>query len=93
MLAQKEGMQGIVVPWENAREAAILDTVKVIPVKKLKEFVQICSAGIAGNLLLPGTAGFLRSAEYDVDFAELRGQPMLRRACEIAVGGEVRIIC
>lgn len=59
VLAQKEGMQGIVVPWENAREAAILDTVKVIPVKNLKEFVQICQAGIAGNLLLPGTAGFL----------------------------------
>ena len=86
VLAQKEGMQGIVVPWENAREAAILDTVKVIPVKNLKEFVQICQQE------LPETCFYreqqdLWKTEYDVDFAELRGQPMLRRACEIAVGG------
>lgn len=59
VLAQKEGMQGIVVPWENAREAAILDTVKSDSGEKFKRVCADLSAGIAGNLLLPGTAGFL----------------------------------
>ena len=86
VLAQKEGMQGIVVPWENAREAAILDTVKVIPVKNLKEFVQICQQELPETCFYREQQDFWKT-EYDVDFAELRGQPMLRRACEIAVGG------
>ena len=86
VLAQKERMEGIVVPWENAREAAIINSVKVIPVKNLKDFVKICQQELPESCFYQEQQEIWKT-EYDVDFVELRGQPMLRRACEIAVSG------
>ena len=39
---KKRGFRGVIVPKENAREAAILSDIRVIPVADLKEFVSLC---------------------------------------------------
>ena len=68
-------------------EAAIFRYRKSHSGEKSQRICTDLSAGTAGDLFLPGAAGNLEKTEYDVDFSELRGQPMLRRACEIAVSG------
>ncbi len=86
VLAEKQHYEGIVVPWENAREASILPEMKVLPVKTIQEFVRICQQE-------PGEEHFYRNqndiwhTSYDVDFSDIHGQQIVRRACEIAVSG------
>ncbi len=86
VLAQKGGYAGIVVPEKNAREAAIITGIRVIPVKDLSQFIDLCEADF------PEECCFLPMQEvwetsYAVDFAEICGQRTLRRACEVAVSG------
>lgn len=56
VLAQKEGMQGIVVPWEECQGSSNPGYCKSDSGEKFKRVCADLSAGIAGNLLLPGTA-------------------------------------
>lgn len=84
--AKKEGFTGIIVPRANAKEAAILPEIRVIPVSDLREFVTLCQNA------LPDSCSYcdrpnVWTTRYDIDFSEICGQAMVRRACEIAVSG------
>ncbi len=86
ILAQQDGYEGIIVPEKNAREAAIISDIKVIPVTTLSEFINLCEEEFPPESVFQ-SAGDVWKTEYSVDFSEINGQKMLRRACEIAVSG------
>lgn len=86
VMAKKEGFSGVIVPKENAREAAILSDIRVIPVADLKEFVSLCRQEFDCDCFYR-TADPVWETTYSVDFSEIRGQEMVRRACEIAAAG------
>jgi magnesium chelatase family protein len=87
--ARQEGRQKLVVPTENAAEAAIVGEVKVYPVRTLTDVVMLLCE--EGNLT-PVTADPIallekESAVADVDFNEVKGQEHVKRALEVAAAG------
>lgn len=86
VMAKKEGYEGIIVPKVNAREASILSDIKVIPVSDIKEIVSICQQELPEHCFYQHKDDMWTTV-YDVDFCEIYGQPLVRRACEIAVSG------
>lgn len=85
--ARDAGMKGILVPEENAAEAAMVEDISVIPVSSLAQVVQL----LRGELALQPLATPERAAHAsDVamgDFAEVAGQVAAKRALEVAAAG------
>lgn len=86
--AKKAGLRGILVPAENAREAALVEGIDAIPITCLSEAVGFLN----GELEIEPARGlngdeFSALANYDVDFAEVRGQEFAKRAMTVAAAG------
>ncbi len=91
--ARNGGLEGILVPFANAKEAAVVSGIKIIGVKTLYEAVEFL-AGI--RELQPRSidldAVFQDNTDYGVDFDEVRGQEHVKRAMEIAAAGGHNIL-
>lgn len=86
ILAADMHMKGIVVPLDNAKEAAVFPNLPVIPVKNIRQFFEIFEQETVDAHIYPDEMSDWITA-YDLDFSEVQGQYMARRACEIAVSG------
>jgi magnesium chelatase family protein len=89
MAAKKsEGIIGLIVPRENAQEAAVVEDVQIIPVSSLNEAVGF----LVGQLAIEPVPSrldeiFEAYAKYEVDFSDVRGQSMAKRALTISASG------
>jgi len=86
--ARKEGRQGLIVPTENAREAAVVEGVEVIPVNTLAEAVGFFS----GQIEIPPVSfswrdALTQSPGYDIDYADVKGQESAKRAVTVSAAG------
>ena len=84
--ARRDGLATILLPSGNAAEAAVVDRLGVIPVDSLAEAVAALNAPAAAIRAIAAPPAPSRQGPA-VDFAEIRGQALARRAIEIAAAG------
>ena len=86
LAAEKMGLEGIVVPASDAREAALAKRLNVIPVSCLHEIVDGLN-GLPGLSFYSAADQRTEQAEYPLGFEDVKGQEVAKRALEIAAAG------
>jgi magnesium chelatase family protein len=96
ILAREATIRHVILPEENAKEAAVVSGVSVYPVSDLRSAVDIVAGLKSSNppqpLRIDPSEILNRTEHYSVDFKEVRGQISAKRALEIASAGGHNIL-
>ena len=86
--AWKDGLDGLVLPYENAKEAAIIDELNVYPVTSLNETVNFLEDMIEIEPIIVEKSEIFRQLnENPEDMFDVKGQFHIKRALEVAAAG------
>ena len=86
--ALKYGIKKVIVPKENAKEAALIKEIEVIGVDNLFDLMRYLNNEIEIKREEADIKDIFENySQYDIDFSEVKGQHNVKRALEIAAAG------
>jgi magnesium chelatase family protein len=88
--ARKEGFKGLIVPKVNAREAGMVNNLKVYGATHIKEVIDFFEneeTGLEQVIVNTREEFFNSQYDFEIDFADVKGQENIKRALEIAAAG------
>ncbi|MDQ6994141.1 MAG: YifB family Mg chelatase-like AAA ATPase [Mariprofundaceae bacterium] len=87
LFAQQQGFTSVVVPQENAKEAALVEGLDILPAASLLSVAQHITAYASLTPYVLETLDDADLMEKHLDLADVRGQEQAKRALEIAAAG------
>lgn len=82
----------VIIPEENKEECGAIQGIEVIPVESIKDLVHYLNGYLDIEPYEVTYDYFENIEEYNVDFSEIKGQPAMKRAVEIAAAGMHNIL-
>lgn len=92
--AREEGYEGMIIPQQNAREAAVVNNLKVYGVTNITEVIEFFNdqRELEETVVNTREEFYTQQNIFEFDFSEVKGQENVKRALEVAAAGGHNLI-
>ena len=92
--AREEGYEGLIVPLQNVHEAAVVNRLQVYGAQTMQQVIDFFNGrdSLQPTIIDTRAEFFAHRGEFDLDFADVKGQDNVKRAFEIAAAGGHNLI-
>ncbi len=92
--AREDGFEGLIIPQQNAREAAVVNQLKVYGVSNIREVIEFFNneRELEPTIVNTREEFYAHQSTFEFDFADVKGQENVKRAREVAAAGGHNLI-